>query len=125
MKNFDWFKFVRDCEVHLLSRRKVSHLVFSDVKIQNQGPQVGAYSSNEETGTKRRYIEFFEAHGFIIDAIVDAINAGLTANNLLKEYPPKPIFHADPRILQAAFEKGKALQEELEEAETNPSIFFR
>ena len=126
MKKIDWLTFVRDCEVYLASPRHVSHLVYGGVEIHPLGgtTHVGAYTFECETKHDKELIEFFENHGLQLSAIGRAIQEGLTSPEYIKEVAPKPFYHVDRNVLQSAFEKGKELRKEIEEAQNNPRVFF-
>ena len=126
MKNFNWLTFVRDCRVYLASPRNVSHLVYGGIEIHplNGTTNVGAYTFERETSRDKQLIQFFESHGLQLSSIGRAIQEGLRSPESINEVSLKPFYHVDHEVLQAAFEKGKELRKEIEEAEKNPRIFF-
>ena len=126
MKNFNWLTFVRDCRVYLASPRNVSHLVYGGIEIHplSGTSHIGAYTFERETSRDKQLIQFFENHGLQLSAIGRAIQEGLCSPEYIKEVAPKPFYHVEPKVLQAAFEKGKELRKEIEEAQNNPRIFF-
>lgn len=114
MKNFDWLKFVRDCQVSLATPRRIGHLTYMGIEIHpsTYGLFVGAYGFEKETMRDKVLINFFENNGVAIRTIITTMEDGLRSSEGKTEHAEKSMYHIVSReVLQAAFEKGKALKE--------------
>jgi len=123
MKNFDWLRFVKDCQVSLANHRRIGHLTYMGIEIHpsTYGLFVGAYGYEKETQRDKNLINFFESNGVALRTIITTMEDGLRSSEEKMEHAEKSMYHIVPReALQAAFEKGKTLKE-LEP----DTIFFR
>lgn len=115
---FDWFKFVEEAEVVLLSEMQVKHLIYKGINVCHYkcgvGLFVGAYKYRYESEDERRTIQFIEENGITIHGIVSAIEEGLQGLEKPSLDLAQYIDNGN-RLLKKAFEKGLSLQAEAKE----------
>ena len=118
MIKFDWLTFIEDVEVVLMAPNKVKSLAYFEIQIHPypHALLVGAYKFVKESRADALMINYFETHGILIHAIISAIEQGLAASPEQTEASNLPAyFNSDNEIMQAAFNKGKSLQQEAQE----------